>query len=209
MTVKLAASTSPWKWDDRSMHFHANWHCQYPLNTRPMLDWNYNEIQGQGVYVGDTLTVFNPVAGWHGEGDERIYIDDESFPSHLGTGTDDYYGFAWGSGGAHLFVLAAKPGDFVEFLIAEGINGPHRITLHATKSFDYGLLQFSVNGKVVSEPFDGFSGQPQPSGAIDLGVCEPAEGRLVLRVEVAGHNPASKGHLFGLDCAVLSPVTGQ
>jgi len=101
MTVKLAASTSPWKWDDRSMHFHANWHCQYPLNTRPMLDWNYNEIQGQGVYVGDTLTVFNPVAGWYGEGDERIYIDGESFPSHLGTGTEDYYGFAWGM--AHWF----------------------------------------------------------------------------------------------------------
>ena len=113
------------------------------------------------------------------------------------------------SGDAHLYVRAAKPGDFVELLIAEGINGPRRITLHATKSFDYGLLQFSVNGKSIATPFDGFNGLPQPSGAIDLGVFEPDEGRLVLRVEVAGHNPASKGHFFGLDCAVLSPVTGQ
>ena len=28
--------------------------------------------------------------------DERVYIDGETFPSHLGTGTEDYYGYAWG-----------------------------------------------------------------------------------------------------------------
>jgi hypothetical protein len=33
---------------------------------------------------------------WWGEGDEKIYIDGESFPSQLGTGLEDYYGFAWG-----------------------------------------------------------------------------------------------------------------
>ncbi|MEI8371961.1 MAG: glycoside hydrolase family 172 protein [Planctomycetota bacterium] len=94
--LKLDVGTSPWRWDDRSMHFHANWHCQYPLNTRPMSDWNYIQIQGRGVYVGDTLTVFNPVTEWYGEGDEKIYVDGEKFPSHIGTGTEDYYGYAWG-----------------------------------------------------------------------------------------------------------------
>ena len=94
--MTLSAWTSPWRWDNRSMHFHANWHCQYPLNTRPRSDWNYIEIQGRGVYVGDTLTVFNPVVEWYGEGDEKIYIDGEKFPSHIGTGTEDYYGYAWG-----------------------------------------------------------------------------------------------------------------
>jgi len=94
--LKLAAWTSAWRWDDRSLHFHANWHCQYPLRTRPMSDWNYIQIQGRGVYLGDTLTVFNPVAAWYGEGDEKIYVDGEKFPSHIGTGTEDYYGYAWG-----------------------------------------------------------------------------------------------------------------
>jgi hypothetical protein len=27
---------------------------------------------------------------------EKISIDGEKFPSHLGTGTEDYYGYAWG-----------------------------------------------------------------------------------------------------------------
>ncbi len=83
-------------WDARSLHFHSTWRGQYPLATRPMSDWNYLEATGNGVYVGDTLTVFSPVAAWYGEGDERVYVDGEKFPSHLGTGTEDYYGYAWG-----------------------------------------------------------------------------------------------------------------
>ena len=31
-----------------------------------------------------------------GEGDEKVYVDGETFPSHFGTGTEDYYGYAWG-----------------------------------------------------------------------------------------------------------------
>ena len=96
MTVGISAIVGDWKWDDRSMHFHANWRHQDKINTKEKSDWNYIEIKGQGVYVGDTLTVHNPVKDWYGEGDERIYIDGEKFPSQLGTGTEDYYGYAWG-----------------------------------------------------------------------------------------------------------------
>ena len=84
------------KWDDRSMLFHAHWRSQHGIETRPKSDWNYLEIHGQGVYVGDTLTVFSPVTAWYGEGDERIYLEDEKVPSMIGTGTEDYYGYAWG-----------------------------------------------------------------------------------------------------------------
>ena len=81
------------------MHFHATWRHQYPIETRQAagtMDWNYLEATGQGVYVGDTLTVFSPSPAWYGEGDERVYIDGERMPSHMGTGTEDYYGYAWG-----------------------------------------------------------------------------------------------------------------
>jgi hypothetical protein len=94
--LKLSASTGSWTWNERSLYFHANWHCQPGMKTRPMFDWNYIQIRGQGVYVGDTLTVFSPSPNWYGEGDERIYIDGENLPSHIGTGTEDYYGYAWG-----------------------------------------------------------------------------------------------------------------
>ena len=104
ITVKLATKTGPWQWDDRSMYFHANWRRQCPIETKRTegtMDWNYIDLKGRGVYVGDTLTVFNPVGDWYGEGDERIYIDGEKMPSHMGTGTEDYYGYAWGM--AHEF----------------------------------------------------------------------------------------------------------
>ena len=34
--------------------------------------------------------------GWFGEGDDRFYIDGEEYPSLRGTGTEDYFGDAWG-----------------------------------------------------------------------------------------------------------------
>jgi len=96
VAVKISAPTGKWTWDDRSMLFHANWHGQLEIPTQPRSDWNYIEIQGQGRYVGDSLTVFSPSKAWYGEGDERIYLDGAALPAHIGTGTEDYYGYAWG-----------------------------------------------------------------------------------------------------------------
>lgn len=76
------------------MHLHASWRQQDPIPTRPRIDWNCLTATGQGVYVGDSLVVFNPVRNWWGEGDEKIYVDGESFPSHIGT--EDYYKYSWG-----------------------------------------------------------------------------------------------------------------
>jgi hypothetical protein len=92
-----------WEWDDRSMHFHTTWKQLSKVETRGRKDMtgggafdvNYVTVHGRGVYVGDTLTIFNGTDAWWGEGDEKIYVDGESFPSHFGTGTEDYYGYAW------------------------------------------------------------------------------------------------------------------
>ncbi|MBN2293541.1 MAG: DUF2961 domain-containing protein [Pirellulales bacterium] len=97
--MDLAIDTCPWKWDDHSLHFHTTWHQERNIPTedggRAARDWNYITVKGQGVFVGDTLAVFNRDPAWWGEGDEKIYIDGEKFPSHFGTGTEDYYGYAW------------------------------------------------------------------------------------------------------------------
>lgn len=92
--------TGPWEWNEESMRFHANWRADDIIPGTPFLDWNFIEIHGQGVFVGDSWTVLNLTTGWWGEGDEKIYIDDDydvaKFPSHFGTGTEDYYGWAGG-----------------------------------------------------------------------------------------------------------------
>jgi hypothetical protein len=126
----------------------------------------------------------------------------------LKASTQANYPFADGqwSGDAQLFVQASKPGDFIELLAAEKQSGPKKVTLHATKSYDYGILRLSVNGTPVAKPFDSYAPQPALSGPVELGVFEPKDGQIVLRAEVVDANPASKGprFYFGLDAVVLS-----
>ncbi|MGJ8641097.1 MAG: glycoside hydrolase family 172 protein [Opitutaceae bacterium] len=96
INAELEVKTGSWEWDERTMYFNAAWRGQYPVPTRPFSDWNYVSLEGRGVYVGDTLTIMNPVKRWWGEGDERIWVDGEDFPSIFGTGTEDYYAYSWG-----------------------------------------------------------------------------------------------------------------
>lgn len=104
ITINGNITTEPWKWDQRSMYFGASWHEYRNLFTGEMknnegagnpFDINYVSLKGKGVYVGDAITLFNTVYAWWGEGDEKVYVDGEQFPSSIGTGTEDYYGYAW------------------------------------------------------------------------------------------------------------------
>lgn len=101
----LGVDYSPWKWSERSMYFGSSWLQYTAVDTGGVTDMsgencgikdiNFTRLKGEGVYVGDAITLFNCNYGWWGEGDEKIYIDGEDFPSHFGTGTEDYYGYAW------------------------------------------------------------------------------------------------------------------
>jgi hypothetical protein len=89
-------SVEPLEWSDRSLYFHAKWRPRATVPTRPLRDLRFVAIEGQGLYVGNALNVTNPPgAMWWGEGDDKVYVDQERFPSEFGTGTEDYYGYAW------------------------------------------------------------------------------------------------------------------
>lgn len=99
VNAEFTITTGKWEWNPNSMHFYATWRMDEPKPTFPLYDWNFLEAKGKGVVVGDQWTVLNPVEGWWGEGDEKIYVDediDKNFPTHFGTGTEDYYGWAGG-----------------------------------------------------------------------------------------------------------------
>ena len=51
--------------------------------------------KGKGQFLGVVLSVDAAGRGWW-EGDESIWIDGEAAPSMQGTGTEDYFGGAWG-----------------------------------------------------------------------------------------------------------------
>lgn len=54
-------------------------------------------IRGRGHYVGTYMAWQANNSGWWGEGEIKMYMDgDGEFPTICGTGTEDYFGGAWG-----------------------------------------------------------------------------------------------------------------
>jgi hypothetical protein len=91
--------------------FHAKWHGDvFPVTDDRWPDWTLLKTKGAGRFVGTMLHVVSPSrepcvepAGpghaWWGEGDEKFFVDGEKFPGTYGTGTEDYFGYAWGDPG--------------------------------------------------------------------------------------------------------------
>ena len=362
--ASLSAVVDSWKWDPRSMYFHASWRSDDIQPGNILSDWNFIDIQGEGVLIGDQWTVLSPSNGWWGEGDEKIYVDvawDQKFPTHFGTGTEDYYGWAGGrtptkqdvfstpflanisvgstsadnprgfnictrqraldaipfaerlrfdmeaspgtgirkatdalgysaviwwyarpgatpnpkplpveaakpivtfedlvqsvgqavaatapakkikgalefenlspsakspglsagsqrpsqafnpdevwSNGKHFFVAGRKVGDFVEFRFTERFK-PVVLELYLTKSYDFGIVELSVNGKKMPEKIDLYAPEPVVTEPLRIGPVEPVDNAVTLRVELVGRNPLARGNgsYMGLDCVVLKDL---
>lgn len=81
-----------------ALYFHAAWRRTNPVpygEEYVMIDG----ITGRGQYVGTFMSWQQNNAGWWGEGEIKMYLDsDGTFPTICGTGTEDYFGGAWGFG---------------------------------------------------------------------------------------------------------------
>ena len=108
--VALSVKTAPWKWDDRSMYFHTTYKYEENIkdakwdydvtkvagkDTAGPIEWNFVTIKGKGIYLGNTLAVNNHMDAWYGEGDAKVWVDGDTFPSEFGTGLEDYYNTSW------------------------------------------------------------------------------------------------------------------
>lgn len=73
-------------------------HAQYRQGRPPDPDKDYTilDAAGRGVYVGCNYTIQLASPGWWGEGDDKFYIDGDTQPTIWGTGSEDYFGGAWG-----------------------------------------------------------------------------------------------------------------
>lgn len=77
-------------------YFHCKWHRDaFALPPDRWPDWVMLRTEGRGRFCGVMLHVWNPRGGWWGEGDEKFFVDGEKFPSTIGTGSEDYFGYAW------------------------------------------------------------------------------------------------------------------
>jgi hypothetical protein len=95
------------------LHFHAHWRRENPCDgwgpqlqvnspytDVPNLDGAGNyvilETEGAGNYIGCNHSVAHLQGTWWGEGDDMIFVDDDTWPPSLhGTGSEDYFGQAW------------------------------------------------------------------------------------------------------------------
>jgi hypothetical protein len=86
---------------ERFARFHAKWHRDAfpPAEPERAIDWTMVKTTGAGRFCGVMLHIWNPKGGWWGEGDEKFFVDGEKFPSTIGTGSEDYFGYAWGNPG--------------------------------------------------------------------------------------------------------------
>lgn len=136
-------------------YFHAQYRQATPT-TPTTNDWKSNgdanrlknpdgkqnyifaEARGQGHLLGVTLGVLQNQDFWMGEGDEMIYVDDESTPAIIGTGSEDYFCGAWDFGGRD----AAVPFGYL-------YNGSHMITNAERTGARYGLYRWHTDNPVT------------------------------------------------------------
>jgi hypothetical protein len=83
---------------DDDAYFHAQFRRTNPLPYKSDCTI-VDGVKGQGQYVGTYLAWQQNSKGWWGEGEIKIFLDgDGEFPTICGTGTEDYFGGAWGFG---------------------------------------------------------------------------------------------------------------
>jgi hypothetical protein len=79
---------------DSLLYFHAQFRRAATRTGQPLV---LLDAAGRGHYVG-TLLSMQPRRGrgmWYLEGNERVFIDGETTPSIIGTGTEDYFSSGW------------------------------------------------------------------------------------------------------------------
>ena len=79
---------------------------------------------GRGIYLGCVLGVRPLTLGWWGEGEVKIYLDDDTlYPTICGTGTEDYIGAAWGLA-EHAALYQGAPLHRHDFTSIYRLHGP-------------------------------------------------------------------------------------
>jgi hypothetical protein len=94
-----------------ALYFHASYRQDAPnkpvvgpdgrdvLNPDGKYNHIYCETRGRGHLMGVTLGVLQNNENWMGEGDDMIFVDDETKPIIVGTGSEDYFLGSWNFGG--------------------------------------------------------------------------------------------------------------
>ncbi len=169
-----------------ALYFHAQYRQASPcvantgekLNPTGAKNYVYMETRGRGHLMGVTLGVLLNADGWMGEGDDMIFVDDETKPAIIGTGSEDYFLGSWNFGGrdgaapfahhyygAPLIVMAERTGGRYCCYRWHGDN-PVTFTRYLKHTMEHGHANdrgdnfFSVAYWYQAEPYTDFPALP-------------------------------------------------
>jgi serine/threonine protein kinase len=212
-----------WSW---SHLIPDSFHCQVRLkrgwNKMLVKNGNFDGAFGFSIRLGDPDRVLKYAHQPQAEAVERrelevVRLEGEDLSvrksSNFAVGRQEMGGFGDGvwSGNAQLLGQPRKRGEWVDLEIPVARAGKYRLFVHMTKSWDYGILQFRLNDKIIGL-FDGFNqGKVIRTDRRPLGIAHLEKGTSRLRIVVVGTNPKSGGarYFWGLDCLILDPVLGE
>lgn len=82
--------------ENNALYFHAQWRRTNPVPYGQFYTI-LEGVRGRGQYVGTFMAWQQNNSNWWGEGEMLMYMDgDREHPTIIGTGTEDYFGGAWG-----------------------------------------------------------------------------------------------------------------
>jgi hypothetical protein len=80
---------------DDAAYLHAQWRRVNPLPYKEVYTI-IDGIEGKGHFVGTYMAWQVNNTGWWGEGEIKFYLDDDTWPTICGTGTEDYFCGSYG-----------------------------------------------------------------------------------------------------------------
>jgi hypothetical protein len=184
LPITVAVEALPFT--ERSLLFHATWTPPTSIQVSDAegqatpSDLRLVSITGRGVYAGTVLNVADPHASWWGEGDEKIFVDGEAHPSHFGTGTEDYFGWAWCSTERFMTELvgqtranASNNGGYISAYRWLALDA---IPFESQLVFDMEVLHWSTPPEAVEVIYDGLTYfYAEPGAAVEVDDAEDSD----------------------------------
>lgn len=131
-----------------------------------------------------------------------VYGRDFADDKHHGEGSVAKQQLEFYDGAQLLYKPAAQAGAWIEIPFEVKRKEPLRLLLNATRSYDFGRYQASLNGVKLGGELDFYSAKLE-SREFHLLDFWPDPGAYTLRLECVGRNPASQGHYLGLESVRL------
>ena len=192
ITITNESSKEVWIWYDINylkvdklqkdvLYFHTYWN----RNVKTTLGKDYTilpKVEGNGRFIGSNIGIIGDEhyrSTWFGEGEVKIYLDDDNeYSSLVGTGTEDYIGSGWGQGTfSNQYVgslIADRKNDiyaFYRFHLADNVY------FHKNCKVTIQQMGSSNKKRIIEMQKNG--GEAQPVWFIDQREGKTKQGRLL------------------------------